>query len=352
MKTRLSLTLLLLIAGLLNSFAQITILSEDLMQPGDTFLIHYDQTPEISIDGTYLEDHNWDYTHLSDDSVNFSCYAPSNELDFFNEFPDSDFYTYGPGFLYAGPGGGSPSGSNFGYMMFDVNEYGMYVEGFYSDYGYGYTSTYNNPAELLISIPNYYTHVDNNDSHWSVELNAVASDQDTIYKGFVVKTLTTDAWGSLECPYGTYDVIRIHEQGYTVDSIYVEYMGVSVFTQEVQRDTINRYMYWAKEIRHPLVTLHLNESGEVEKADYLFAADYAGIGQKTSEKGLKLFPNPVSDQLYVQNTNGKVFVYDMCGKLLFSETIKNRQSIDVSNLPEGIYIIKDNQGNSKKFMKQ
>lgn len=68
---------------------------------------------------------------MTDDSTNVVYYAPSEVLEFTDEFPESNFHTYGPDFMYTGLEGGFPSATNFGYMMFISNVNGMFVDGFY-----------------------------------------------------------------------------------------------------------------------------------------------------------------------------------------------------------------------------
>ena len=68
---------------------------------------------------------------------------------------------------------------------------------------------------------------------------------------------------------------------------------------------------------------------------------------------IKLFPNPVTEVLIVQNiTNGEsVYIFDAYGNLLFKErVIEGTANLDVSNLPTGIYFVR-NGISSTKFIK-
>ena len=71
-----------------------------------------------------------------------------------------------------------------------------------------------------------------------------------------------------------------------------------------------------------------------------------------SEKSLTIYPNPVKDNLYIVSANpiGKVAIYTLTGKMVKSEWISGN-SINVSQLPQGIYLIK--VGNYlEKFVKK
>jgi hypothetical protein len=55
---------------------------------------------------------------------------------------------------------------------------------------------------------------------------------------------------------------------------------------------------------------------------------------------VSIFPNPVSDILTINGQYSEVNIYDLYGKLVFSSTPK--KNIDVSNLNNGIYIVRIN----------
>jgi hypothetical protein len=62
----------------------------------------------------------------------------------------------------------------------------------------------------------------------------------------------------------------------------------------------------------------------------------------TSKESISVYPNPVNSLLHIKNGNGlnisNVSLIDLTGKTVYSS--KNSNSIDVSNLAKGIYIIK------------
>lgn len=74
---------------------------------------------------------------------------------------------------------------------------------------------------------------------------------------------------------------------------------------------------------------------------------------------LKLYPNPTSDQLWVHNqnyqTSGEFQIFDLNGRLVQSERANSDIfSVNVSNLPEGVYVVHVNTGNHRytgKFVK-
>ena len=64
-----------------------------------------------------------------------------------------------------------------------------------------------------------------------------------------------------------------------------------------------------------------------------------GLGTDEIKSDLVVYPNPTSDFLHIKTSKldiEKVFIFDLSGKLLFSEKSK---TIDVRNLPSATYII-------------
>jgi|GEM_PF-5367486 len=63
--------------------------------------------------------------------------------------------------------------------------------------------------------------------------------------------------------------------------------------------------------------------------------------------GLNVYPNPVTNgQLYISSDNGQekqVKLYDLSGKMLLSVEVNNNQSIQLSNLNAGIYLLEINE---------
>ncbi len=333
------------------TFSQTTIEETDLMMPGDTFLIHIDQSPEVIIDiASEGADLSWDFTGLNNDVSNFACYAPNNELEFQAEFPLSEFHTYGPGFIYAGPGGGAPL-DNWGYMMFYTNSNGLFVEGFYSDYGMGYRSTFNTPAELLMFTSAIFSDSEENNSYWEVVVNENNTDIDTTYRRNVDKTLTADAWGTIMTDFGTYEVLRIHETGVSVDSVFGNSGPITVLSMEVARDTINNYYFWAKEVRHPVLTVHCDYNDNIEQIDYLMGTIYSDSQTFKTNINQQVFPNPAQNYVTLHNFSKKIEIFNSLGQIVKTiENPKQIETVDLSNFIKGIYIITDTNNLNKKLI--
>ncbi len=332
------------------SFSQITIEETDLMMAGDTFLIHVDLNPTISVDLSLGTGLTWDFTGLQNDMSNFACYASPNDLEFIDDFPQSEFYTYGPGYIYAGPGGGAPL-DNWGYMMFYTNPDGLFAEGFYSDYGMGYRSTMNTPPEMLMFTPASYLGEQTYYSSWEVVVDENNMDYDTIYRRNINKSFIADAWGSLTSDYGSFDVIRIHETGINVDSIFGYVGTTTVFSTEVSRDTINNYYFWAKDVRNPIVTVHCDYEDNIERIDYLMGVIYSDNSLNSFDNEHKIYPNPAEDYIILENFKETVEIYNLFGQSITKINNPHQlQKIDISMLKSGMYFLKTKSGKTNSFV--
>jgi uncharacterized repeat protein (TIGR02543 family) len=78
----------------------------------------------------------------------------------------------------------------------------------------------------------------------------------------------------------------------------------------------------------------------------------------TAENNLNIYPNPVNDRIYISSdtTIDRVLVYNIFGQMVHtSSENKNDTIIDVSNLSEGIYLVKvftDGYSKTKKIVKK
>ena len=75
--------------------------------------------------------------------------------------------------------------------------------------------------------------------------------------------------------------------------------------------------------------------------------------EKTQANNISVFPNPVNYELKIANYegNGKYSITDITGKQIVNGQWQNGQSINVSTLPRGIYILKIGELRAK-FVKE
>jgi hypothetical protein len=81
------------------------------------------------------------------------------------------------------------------------------------------------------------------------------------------------------------------------------------------------------------------------------------IDNISENKELEVYPNPVSDELHIQNAdfNSIVEVYNLQGKLVLTEKIDANNTLNVSRLNPGLYMLKASERSNKvlgKFIKR
>jgi Secretion system C-terminal sorting domain len=75
-----------------------------------------------------------------------------------------------------------------------------------------------------------------------------------------------------------------------------------------------------------------------------------GLNENTLAKNIKLFPNPVTEKLFIEGiSEGNVKVINLVGEMIIEKN--NTNSIDVSSLNSGIYFLQITSGNVQSVIK-
>ncbi|MBU0486429.1 MAG: carboxypeptidase regulatory-like domain-containing protein [Bacteroidetes bacterium] len=251
-------------------FSQINLTGDDMPKSGTAYIVDYTEAPTISLGTPGSAPQNWDFTGLVSNYPKFAIYSPTAPYQAYaGTFPTSNEYTYGPAIMFAGLIGGQLTDpSAWGYMFWQSDSTGMRSVGFRADYGIGDTNiTIMNAGELLMGAPASYDSVFTNNCRYV--LNTRTSPVDSIYIHNISKTLTVDAFGSLTTPYGTYDVLRVHEFLVQVDTVMAKYNGVPVYSMEFSRDTSNNYYFWTNGPGYPLAIVFTDNNSNILRAEIL-----------------------------------------------------------------------------------
>ena len=106
------------------------------------------------------------------------------------------------------------------------------------------------------------------------------------------------------------------------------------------------------------VTATANDaSGETASMVVTISNQTTGVSELSLQK-VKIYPNPVQNELFIELENGQITeinILDLSGKVVFSMSKHNAKSIDVSNLKQGIYILRlytETGVSTKRFVKQ
>jgi hypothetical protein len=67
---------------------------------------------------------------------------------------------------------------------------------------------------------------------------------------------------------------------------------------------------------------------------------------------ISIYPNPSNGELNITtDTNLQVIIYDLLGKEVYSSEVNNSETLDISNLNNGVYMVKLSNGNSSTTKK-
>lgn len=125
------------------------------------------------------------------------------------------------------------------------------------------------------------------------------------------------------------------------------------FSQSISKQVISLLGY---NISTPLYKLSANlgevtvgnmaaENGEFQLSNgYYLSLDLKTLDiDEFSLNNFTVYPNPVKDIFYVSNpveTYFDIYLSDPIGKILFKARIQNKDPINISNYPKGVYLLK------------
>ena len=133
--------------------------------------------------------------------------------------------------------------------------------------------------------------------------------------------------------------------------------GIGVMSQSNTSVLANVSLYRKSTVTNPTTAFDINE-WNIYGSDYCQDLGTLSTSEVvlTNAKELSIYPNPVSENLFVNGdveTVKNAMIYDYSGKLLYSEKqpFKNKKNISVQTLESGNYIL-NLDGQSFKFIKK
>jgi len=337
-----SLMLLFLFSSICST-AQISITSSDMPGTGDAMRLSNNITTG-GVDYTQTgENYTWDFstlfplTQTVDTFANVSSVPFLYQLVFFPNIvanlakPFLDFDLI-PGLDVTDP-----------YLFY------MNTNSNYKDVGFAVTFNsipipikFDEP-DILYDFPLNYGNVDSSNSGFELGLANLG------FAGIDRKRVNTvDGWGTLITPYGTFDALRLKSHVFETDTIYIDSIG---FGTTIERDYIE-YKWMGNNKGLPLLQV-TEELGLVRVAyiDSIRNPTTTITEGDLSEFSIDVFPNPARNNATISvngNQTGSVSlsVFNMAGlkvKDVYSGSLnpgKQNFKIDLSGIPEGIYLIR------------
>lgn len=338
-----------------SSFAQDTIRTQDLTNAGDTFVLSIGSSfPGIDPVATGAN-YTWDYSQLGRTSQRIDTIfsVASTNIAFsvyFSFLYPSDQATKGAN---AQLGLGLPG-------LSDVYNFYNNTNNSFTQTGFG--ATVNSiplpiafsPADVLYKFPLKFNDVDSSAYAYSIDLSSTLG----IYFG-AKKTRhnVVDGWGTLQTPYGSFNVLRVMSIITERDSIHLDspsfgFNGPVITTKEFKWLGVGYGL--------PLLQINTSANNAITQILYQDSIRLTAINELETLSGdLVLFPNPATDFLFTRyNLNKKSNVsYELLtadGRTIFTKnedfkTIGEKSGVfDLSpyNLASGNYFFSLKAGNS------
>lgn len=297
---------------------------------GDTYRIDTYNETTIVDPGNSGANINWDFTQISGtviQGVNALCVNPST-----TPFADSAIisqantctrnadYPNAGAFMYYTNGNSSEEAIAMGY----------------SDVGNNSFATYLNPQTFL-EFPFTYGNVFND----TYEVLMYHIDMGYHYmRDSVIVTAEADAYGTIHTEYGTFqNVLRIKRT--STEYFWYKYApempwsfnGIFISTE---------YEWYSPNIKVPLFSISIEDGVPGNMVKYL--ADYNSPTSvaTTTISDINLYPIPANKTIHFSSPlNHKIYscaIYSLSGDLISNESL-NQNSMDISHIPSGLYII-------------
>jgi hypothetical protein len=247
---------------------------------------------------------------------------------------------------------------NASYLYFNKSAQSFTTQGFSGDLlGTGVINAVFTPALTLHQFPRTFgsTFTDTYGINVTIpgaSINPLIS-QINYRRSSVVKD-STDSWGQLTTPFGTYDVIRVHSKEIFTDSILALPLFPPVWQLiSVTTDTTHSYSWLGKGGKLAIAEMSFDSLG-APKIFKWTELPGLGVGLEESTSDFKAYPNPTSDYLWIEGINAEdITLSDPYGRSIkvVAQQLGDQIKINIEHLPAGVYTIKTRNAQNLKVLK-
>ncbi|RLD47137.1 MAG: hypothetical protein DRI94_14210 [Bacteroidetes bacterium] len=341
---------LLAIVFALVSNAQITLTISDAPSIGDAFVLIKDS---VSVDtltpraeGTSIA---WDFSSLQNSGYDTSLFIDPVSTAFAADFPTANMINrtnLGDNYLNKT----SSLIEAVGFILGDTLALNFDDNLTYFQFPMTYGNSFNDQASVDFKMK-YDTTI--TVSGFPVTIDSVRLKRNINYN----KSIT--GWGSLVTPTSTYnDVLKTKTHEIDIDSTWMHTSSLGWVSAQNSKDSTDTYEWYKNGLG--IALLSINVKHDTTQSVNYFHATIININNNKINSGIKVYPNPVNENLNFVSENkiNSIEIFDLTGKSVILQTeINNKiKELNVSNLKQGIYFYKliDNKGNIKtqKFIKQ
>lgn len=330
-------TLLTLIVFGFEANAQITLLSTDMAQIGDHIVRYVDTIPSYGPGGAGANQ-IWDFSNAVIEDTAETWVVSVGSTPYASTFVGSDIAMHN--------GEGS-------YLYFQTSSVTLTTTGAAGDLlatGEIIQAPFSNNLQLQV-FPRQFGNYFNDTYSFQAEADGAAFSVYRIrltHSGHVYDT--TDAYGTLITPYGTYDALRVKVTDYTTDVIEVKLASFLPWTPfTTVQDTSVSYTWHAKQEKLAIAEFSYDSIGNPKQLVFStvpppIATD---VVSNESSSSTYLYPSPATDRVCLSGNatlNGQmVEITGVDGKVIYRKPM-TENCIDVSELVPGMYLMRLTQG--------
>ena len=327
---------------LISLWGQITIDQSDMPSVGDYIPRKSDTMTVLPGPGGSGPNQSWNFTSLSNYviSENTSVVSVASTPNG-NQFGNSNM---------------AMTNDNASYLYFNSNAQSFSTQGFSGDLlGTGVINAVFNPDLTLHQFPRTFGSSFNDTYVIDVTVPGAAINpllSQIHFKRTSTVHDTTDAWGQITTPHGTYDVLRIHSTETYVDSVWALPIFPPTWSLvSTNADVSNSYSWVGKGGKLAIAEMSFDTLG----APKIFKwTELPGIGVGIEESGfanLEVYPNPCKDKLVCIGLNDQeIQLYDLLGNEIKIEKNFTAEGIELNlhNLVNGIYVLETSVNRNKR----
>lgn len=317
--------------------AQITITTENIGGPGGIFVMGNDEeaTGQINL-GNPGANQTWDFSMLDNDDTDTICFQEPQGYPFWEDYPEANLLIE------------MDMDSTYAYAQNtddDFNVQGVVIRNDMT----GIISLPMVPPLIMVDFPMNYQDTIEQETEQVAIFESPDPPADSIkIEVLNEETRIVDAWGSLQLPWFTFDVLRVDDILITNTTVYAKIFGNWSIVDETT-DTSYSYEFWTN---HPQIGYLLcdidydPQSGDINNVQYMSQfAIYVGLQENKTNYKISILPNPVDG---IMNFDfGKIFtgtidLFDLSGKRILSRKVENSDNfrINLSGLKSGVYFWK------------
>lgn len=315
-------------------FGQITIESSDLTSVGDVITRYIDTIPTYGPGGAGANQ-VWDFSAAVREDTAITTVLATSATPYNSTFANSTY---------------AMKGDAASYLYFTHTSSNLFTDGAAGDLlGDGQIIETPFTDDLVLHVfPRQFGNYFNDTYGFEAEADGAAFN---VYRIRLIQSGhvydTTDAYGTLITPTGTYDALRVKSTDFSNTIIEVQLNQFLPFWTPFSNttDTTISYSWHAKEEKLAIAEFSYDSIGNPRQ--FVFSAvppvTTVGVADAEKENNIQVYPQPATDQLFIkglnQSSNHLAQVYSVDGKMVRNETIyENRLS--VLGLQSGMYVLR------------